>query len=91
MDTVKIAIVGYGTIGSGVARLLLEHADRIARQGGKRLELVHVVDPDLKRPRNFALPPGVLTADSRPGDSTTGRSWRWSSWSAGWSPHGASS
>ena len=63
MDTVKIAVIGYGTIGSGVARLLLEHADRIARQAGKRLELVHVVDPDLKRPRNFTLPPGVLTAD----------------------------
>ncbi len=63
MDTVKVAIIGYGTIGSGVARLLLEHGDRIARQAGKRLELVHVVDPDLKRPRNFALPPGVLTAD----------------------------
>jgi homoserine dehydrogenase len=63
MDTVKVAIIGYGTIGSGVARLLLEHGDRIARQAGKRLELVHIVDPDLKRPRNFALPPGVLTAD----------------------------
>ena len=63
MDTAKVAIIGYGTIGSGVARLLLEHGDRIARQAGKPLELVHVVDTDLKRSRNFALPPGVLTAD----------------------------
>ena len=63
MDTVKIAIIGFGTIGSGVARLLLEHSDRVARQAGKRLELIHVVDPDLKRSRNFTLPPGVLTAD----------------------------
>jgi len=31
------AIIGFGTIGSGVARLLLEHGDRIARQAGKRL------------------------------------------------------
>ena len=38
-------------------------ATGIARQAGKRLELVHVVDTDLKRSRNFALPPGVLTAD----------------------------
>ncbi len=63
MDTVKVAIVGFGTIGSGVARLLLEHGDRLARHVGKRLELVHVVDPDLKRPRNFVLPPGMLTAN----------------------------
>jgi homoserine dehydrogenase len=63
MDTAKVAIIGFGTIGSGVARLLLEHADRIANRVGKRLELVRVVDSDLKRPRNFILPPGVLTTN----------------------------
>ena len=63
MEAAKVAIIGFGTIGSGVARLLLEHGDRIARHAGKRLELACIVDPDLKRPRNFALPPGLLTAD----------------------------
>ena len=63
MEVAKVAIVGFGTIGTGVARLLLEHGDRIARHAGKKLELACIVDPDLKRPRNFALPPGLLTAD----------------------------
>jgi homoserine dehydrogenase len=63
METAKIAIVGFGTIGSGVARLLLEHGDRIARHVGKRVELACVVDTDLKRPRNFALPQSLLTSD----------------------------
>jgi len=63
MEVAKVAIVGFGTIGTGVARLLLEHGDRIARHAGKKLELACVVDPDLKRPRNFALPPGLLCAD----------------------------
>jgi homoserine dehydrogenase len=63
MDTVKVALIGYGTIGSGVAHLLLEHADRMARCVGKKLELAWVVDTDLKRSRNFALPPGLLTSD----------------------------
>lgn len=63
METVKVAIIGFGTIGSGVARLLLEQGDRLARHIGKRLELVHVVDADLKRPRNVALPPGILVSD----------------------------
>ena len=31
MDQTKVAIVGLGTVGTGVARLLLEHGDRIAR------------------------------------------------------------
>jgi homoserine dehydrogenase len=63
MKTSKVAIIGFGTIGSGVARLLLECGDRIARHAGQRLELVQVVDPDLGRPRNVALPPGMLTND----------------------------
>lgn len=63
MDSVKVAIVGFGTIGSGVARLLLEHGERIARHAGKRITLARVVDPDLKRARNVQLPPGLLTSD----------------------------
>lgn len=63
MEVAKVAIIGFGTIGTGVARLLLENSERIARHAGKKLELVCVVDPDQKRPRNFALPPGLLTND----------------------------
>lgn len=63
MDTAKVAIVGFGTVGVGVARLLLERGEQIARRAGKRLELVRVVDADLRRPRNCALPPGMLTDD----------------------------
>jgi homoserine dehydrogenase len=63
METAKIAVIGFGTIGSGVVRLLLEQGDRLARHAGKRLELVHVVDPDMKRSRNVKLPPGMLTDD----------------------------
>ncbi|MGO8690946.1 MAG: homoserine dehydrogenase [Thermoguttaceae bacterium] len=63
MKTTKVAIVGFGTIGSGVARLLLECGDRLAQHAAQRLELVQVVDPDLTRSRNVALPPGMLTND----------------------------
>jgi homoserine dehydrogenase len=63
MNTAKVAIVGFGTIGSGVARLLLEHKDRIAIRAGAPIELACVVDTDLRRPRNVTLPPGVLTDD----------------------------
>ncbi len=58
-----MAIVGFGTIGSGVARLLLEHRERIARHAGRPIQLVRVVDTDLRRPRNITLPPGLLTDD----------------------------
>jgi homoserine dehydrogenase len=63
MNTAKVAIIGLGTIGSGVARILLEHKDRISRQVGRPVELVRVVDKDLNRARNIQLPAGMLTSD----------------------------
>lgn len=63
MNTAKVAIVGFGTIGSGVARLLLDSGERIARHAARRLELVRVVDTDLARARDVTLPEGLLTDD----------------------------
>ncbi len=63
METAKVAVVGFGTIGSGVARILLESGDRLARRAGKRVQLARVVDTDLDRPRNVTLPKGVITND----------------------------
>jgi homoserine dehydrogenase len=60
---VKIGLVGFGTVGSGVAKLVLEDADSIAAKTGLRLELACVVDIDTKSPRPVKLPEGVLTDD----------------------------
>lgn len=59
--TVKIGLVGFGTIGSGVAKLLLDEADSIAAKTGLRLELACVVDTDTASDRPVKLPNGVLT------------------------------
>lgn len=63
MPNTKVAIVGMGTVGEGVARLLLEQSERIARHAGRRVELVKAVVRDLRKPRQVRLPPGVLTSD----------------------------
>jgi len=63
MNSAKVAIVGFGTIGSGVARLLLERGQRIARHAGRPVELARVVDTDLGRARGVDLPEGLLTDD----------------------------
>jgi homoserine dehydrogenase len=59
--TVKAAIVGFGTVGSGVAKILLEDADYIEAKTGIRLELARVVDVDTKTKRKVTLPKGILT------------------------------
>ena len=40
----KIAIMGYGTIGSGVAAVLEKNRDSIARKTGEPVELKYVLD-----------------------------------------------
>jgi len=61
--TVKVGIAGFGTVGSGIAKLILEDAERIAAKTGIRLELACVVDIDTKSPRPVTLPEGILTDD----------------------------
>jgi homoserine dehydrogenase len=63
MRQTKVAIVGLGTVGTGVAKLLLQHGDRIARHAGRKLCLAQVVDIDVKRKRDVELPPGILSDD----------------------------
>ncbi len=60
---VKVGLVGFGTVGTGVAKLILEDADSIAAKTGLRLELACVVDIDTKSARPVKLPDGILTDD----------------------------
>ncbi|MFN5947482.1 MAG: homoserine dehydrogenase, partial [Pirellulaceae bacterium] len=61
MEKTKVAIVGMGTVGTGVARLLLDHGDRTARHAGRTLWLQKAVVRDLAKRREIDLPQGVLT------------------------------
>jgi len=60
---VKVGLVGFGTVGCGVAKLIMEQADSIAAKTGLRLELACVVDIDTQSPRPVKLPEGILTHD----------------------------
>jgi homoserine dehydrogenase len=60
-EVTKVAILGMGTVGSGVARLLVEHGDRIARHAGRKLWLEKAVVKDLKKKRRYDPPPEVVT------------------------------
>lgn len=59
----NVAILGMGTVGAGVARLLIDHGDRTARHAGRTIWLSKAVVRDLKKPRGIDLPEGVLTDD----------------------------
>ena len=58
---IKVGVAGFGTVGSGVVKLLTEDADLIAAKTGLRLELACVVDIDTKSVRPVKLPDSILT------------------------------
>lgn len=61
----NIALLGCGTVGSGVARLLLEEPERLAARAGRSLFLRRVVVRDPAKIRDVVLPAHVVTGDLR--------------------------
>ncbi len=61
LRTTRIGLVGYGAVGTKVARILLEKSAHITRKTGRYIQLARVVDTHPHRPRPFSLPEGMLT------------------------------
>lgn len=60
-SSIRVGMVGFGTVGTGVAKILLGNAALIRSRVGVTVELVRVADLDVTRDRGFRLPDGVLT------------------------------
>jgi homoserine dehydrogenase len=60
----RVALLGAGSVGSQVARLLLSQGDEFASRIGARLELVGIAVRDLDAPRDADLPRNLLTTDA---------------------------
>ncbi|ROS62035.1 homoserine dehydrogenase [Frigoribacterium sp. PhB160] len=60
---VRVALLGAGSVGSQVARLLLEHGDELAGRAGAGLELVGIGVRDVDAPRDVDLPRELFTTD----------------------------
>src|SRR3990172_5698327 len=59
-ERLKVGLLGYGTIGSGVIRLLTQSGLDIE----ERIELVKVADIDLERKREVEVDRSLLVTDS---------------------------
>lgn len=64
MARLGIGLIGFGTVGSGVVKLLRENGDLLARRLGVPLELIKVADLDLHRDRGVSVPARMLTTDA---------------------------
>ena len=64
-EPVRVGVVGLGTVGSGVVRLLVESADHITRQAGRPIVVERAVCRDVKRDRGLKLAAGRVSSDVR--------------------------
>jgi homoserine dehydrogenase len=61
MREIKVGLIGFGTVGSGVARILQKNSRLIEKRMGAKLILKRIADIDLETDRGVKLKPGVLT------------------------------
>ena len=61
---VRVALLGGGTVGAQVARLLLEHSDEFTARVGASLELTGIAVRNLDAPRSADLPKELFTTDA---------------------------
>jgi homoserine dehydrogenase len=61
MKIVKVGMIGFGTIGAGVAKILTDNDGIISKRLGARVELVKVADLDITTDRGVELGADVLT------------------------------
>jgi homoserine dehydrogenase len=64
-EKIGVGLIGFGTVGTGVAKILLGSGALIRRRVGVPIELVRVADVDTTRDRGVTLPPGVLINDAK--------------------------
>ncbi len=63
MKTVGLGLLGLGTIGSGVIKVLEMNGPSIAQREGLSVEVKKILVRDVEKPRAVAVDKGLLTAD----------------------------
>ncbi|MBN2223376.1 MAG: homoserine dehydrogenase [Deltaproteobacteria bacterium] len=62
---INVGIIGYGTVGSGVTRILVENRGLIKQRLGTDIVIKKICDVDITRDRGIAIDSSVLTTNSR--------------------------
>ncbi len=64
MKKIYVGLLGFGTVGSGMVKILLENREVIESRLGASLALKWVADLDLERDRGVPVDSGLLTTDA---------------------------
>src|SRR4030042_5577007 len=61
MKEIQVGLIGFGTVGTGVVKILREKGDLLSSLVGVPIKLKRIADQDLNRDRGVPVPKGVLT------------------------------
>lgn len=64
MKAINVGIVGFGTVGTGTAKILLENSRLIEERVGVPIVLKRIADSNVDREREIKVDPSVLTRDA---------------------------
>jgi homoserine dehydrogenase len=64
MDKINVGLIGFGTVGSGVVKILNESAEVIRDKVGVEIVLKRIADQDTERDRGVDIGSAVLTAEA---------------------------
>ncbi|UCD90610.1 MAG: homoserine dehydrogenase [Desulfobacterales bacterium] len=64
MRVINVGLLGCGTVGTGVAKILIENRNLIRSRVGADLYLKRIADIDLQRDRGIRFDAGVFTSDA---------------------------
>lgn len=64
MKPINVGLLGFGTVGTGTAKVMIENGPLIESRVGAPLVLKKIADLDTTTDRGVAIGPGVLTADA---------------------------
>lgn len=63
-ESISVGIIGFGTVGTGTVRILLNNGDVIRERTGLDIRLKWIADLDIKRERGINIPEGILTTEA---------------------------
>ena len=65
MKEIRAGLLGFGTIGTGVVKVIQKNSQLLTERLGAKIVLTRVADLDITTDRGVSLPDGVLTSDAQ--------------------------
>ena len=62
-DKIKVGLIGFGTVGTGVAKLLFEENKPLLKDREIDIDLIKIADLDITTDRGISIPEGILTTN----------------------------